>query len=126
MHQILIVLLFVGAGFGLEDPQARLAAITAKAEADTAAYAREWLGRARLDPLEIPKVDLTDAKPSEAQAVFDIRMTNDRLAEARRILASKPSDHDLAAFFTLPTIRAVLAAQDKPAVAKTNKDHPGK
>ncbi len=111
MKILLLCAVFLGLAFGLEDPTVKLNAITTKAEADTAAYAREWLGRARLTDIEVPKVDLTNARPSDAKAVDDIRLINNRLAEARRILAEKASDHDLAGFFIAPTIRAVLAAQ---------------
>lgn len=112
---ILLTILSLAAS-ALEDPQARLDAIQHEMETKVAVYARDWLGRARLTPLALPVVNLTDCKPSEAKALADARIINDRLTEARRVLALK-DDHQLALFFTPPAIREITAAQALPAEA---------
>jgi hypothetical protein len=121
MRFILLSLVVLGLS-ALEDPEAKIATIQAEAETKTAALARAWLGKARLADVAVPAVDLNNATPKEAKAVDEARVINDRLKEARRILADKTcTDKNLAAFFNPGTIRAVLAAQALPAA----KAHPG-
>jgi hypothetical protein len=132
MRPLLLLLVPLTLAVGLEDPQARVIEIHKEAQAKEAAYLRDWLSRANLDPLPLPQIDNPkDARPSEAKALADAKRINQTLALARGIRDRKPlysgndtvEDSDIWRASTDEFRKAVLAAQAMKAAPAGSADH---
>ncbi len=128
MKTLLLLAVFLGGAAGLEDPTAKVAEIRKEAQAKESAYLRDWLSRARLDPIAVPAPENpADPRASEVKAESEAKGINNTLADLKNTLATIPDGVPLAMIGFIPgqpeagrTIgpqhfAAVLAAQTRNA-----------